>query len=79
LHDWAGVWQRRVSAAFINGYLSVIGNTPLLPTGKDELEVLLNAYLIEKALYELLYELNHRPDWVVIPARGLLDLLDKGF
>ena len=78
LNDWALVWQRRVSAAFINGYLSVVGNTQLLPAGKDELEVLLNAYLIEKALYELLYELNHRPDWVVIPAQGLCDLLDKG-
>ncbi|HEY6727542.1 MAG TPA: maltose alpha-D-glucosyltransferase [Polyangiaceae bacterium] len=78
LNNWADVWQRRVSAAFIDGYLAVVEHTHLLPTGKDELEVLLNAYLIEKALYELLYELNHRPDWVVIPAQGLLDLLDKG-
>jgi len=78
LNNWADVWRRRVSAAFINGYLSVVENTRLLPAGKDELEVLLSAYLIEKALYELLYELNHRPDWVVIPAQGLLDLLDKG-
>jgi len=78
LNNWADVWQRRVSAAFINGYLSVVENTHLFPTGKDELEVLLSAYLIEKVLYELLYELNHRPDWVVIPAQGLLDLLDKG-
>src|SRR5690606_3450463 len=78
LNRWADVWQRRVSAAFINGYLSAVENTHLVPTSKDELEVLLHAYLIEKALYELLYELNHRPDWVAIPARGLLDLLDKG-
>jgi maltose alpha-D-glucosyltransferase/alpha-amylase len=39
-------------------------------------EVLLTSYLIEKALYEVVYELNNRPDWVKIPLRGVLDLLD---
>ena len=39
------------------------------------METLLNAYLIEKALYEIVYELNNRPDWVRIPLRGVLDLV----
>lgn len=78
LHDWAELWQRWVSVAFVDGYLARAKEQNLLPHEVDELEVLLNAYLIEKALYELIYELNHRPDWVVIPATGLLDLLDRG-
>jgi maltose alpha-D-glucosyltransferase/alpha-amylase len=77
LHDWADVWQRWVSVAYLDSYLQAIKGTELLPDDPAELEVLLSAYLIEKALYELVYELNHRPDWVVIPIMGLLDLLDK--
>jgi maltose alpha-D-glucosyltransferase/alpha-amylase len=38
--------------------------------------VLLNTFLMEKAIYELGYELNHRPDWVKIPLMGLLEILD---
>jgi maltose alpha-D-glucosyltransferase/alpha-amylase len=38
--------------------------------------VLLSAYLIEKGLYEIVYELNNRPDWVRIPVGGVLDLLE---
>jgi len=37
--------------------------------------VLLESYLLEQALYEVGYELNHRPDWVRIPLRGVLDIL----
>jgi len=77
LQNWAEVWQRWVSVACLDNYLKTIAETGLLPEDPAELDILLSAYLIEKALYELLYELNHRPDWVVIPILGLLDLLDK--
>ena len=40
--------------------------------------VLLAALLLDKALYELHYELNNRPDWVGIPLRGILSLIDSG-
>lgn len=54
-----------------------IKEAQLLPEDPAELDVLFSAYLIEKALYELIYELNHRPDWVAIPVMGLLELLDR--
>jgi maltose alpha-D-glucosyltransferase/alpha-amylase len=76
LQDWALLWQRWVSVAFVDSYLSTV-DAELLPSNPNDLSVLLNAYLIEKALYELIYELNHRPDWVVIPMLGLLELLDS--
>ncbi len=46
-----------------------------MPTDDVEFARLLDLHLLEKAVYELGYELDHRPDWVVIPARGLEELL----
>jgi len=48
-----------------------------LPENREELKILLNIYLLEKALYELGYELNNRPDWVKIPLIGVLQLLEE--
>ena len=47
-----------------------------LPEDPATVEVVLNTYLLEKAVYEIVYELNNRPNWVRIPLRGLLDLLE---
>ncbi len=68
-------WHRWVSAAFLRAYLAASDTAAHLPRGSEELRVLLDAYLIEKALYEVVYELNNRPQWVGIPIRGLLELL----
>ena len=51
---------------------------PLVPADRDDLALLLDTSLLEKAIYELAYELNNRPDWVAIPLRGIRDLLDAG-
>jgi maltose alpha-D-glucosyltransferase / alpha-amylase len=48
----------------------------VLPHTRDERQVLLDAYLLEKAVYELGYELNNRPDWVHIPLQGIRQLLE---
>ena len=48
-----------------------------MPSNRDELNILLNVYLLEKALYELAYELNNRPDWLRIPLAGILQLLQS--
>jgi maltose alpha-D-glucosyltransferase/alpha-amylase len=66
LEPWARTWSRWAGAAFLKGYLAVAGDAPL---------ALLDLFLIEKALYELNYELNNRPDWVRIPLRGLSELV----
>jgi maltose alpha-D-glucosyltransferase/alpha-amylase len=49
---------------------------PFLPHGREDFQVLLDAYLLEKAIYELGYELNNRPDWVRVPLAGILHLLE---
>ena len=48
-----------------------------IPKEEDDLQVLLEAYLLDKAVYEIGYELNNRPDWVVIPIRGIKHILRK--
>jgi maltose alpha-D-glucosyltransferase/alpha-amylase len=75
MEPWARVWNVWVSTTFLNSYLEHAADGGFLPTNRDELNVLLNVYLFEKALYELGYELNNRPDWVRIPITGILQLL----
>ncbi len=62
--------------AFLKAYLTVAAQAPFLPTTREELQMLLEAHLLEKAIYELGYELNNRPDWLKIPLQGILQLLD---
>jgi maltose alpha-D-glucosyltransferase/alpha-amylase len=74
LQPWATLWENSVSNAFLHGYRETISDHPLLPPPEDA-QTLLLALLLEKASYELLYELNNRPTWVDIPLSGLRELL----
>ena len=76
LEPWLVAWHRWVSAGFLRAYLDVPGVDWLLPSDRKELGALLDFFLLEKAVSELGYEANARPDWVDIPARGILDVLD---
>src|SRR6267143_887469 len=75
LQAWGRFWVDSVSAVFLRSYLSTAGNASWVPQTPDDLELQLTTMLLEKALYELRYELNLRPDWVRIPLRGILDLV----
>lgn len=68
LEQWAEQWQHYVSRFYLGAYLEKIGMEKSL---SPENEILIRTYLIEKAVYELGYELNGRPDWVNIPLRGI--------
>ena len=75
LQAWARFWVNSVSAVFLKSYLSTAGAATWVPQNQEDLELQLTTMLLEKALYELRYELNLRPDWVRIPMRGILDLV----
>ena len=75
LEPWARFWHRWTCAAFLQSYLATVGQSPLLPSSREELHRLLDAYLLDKALYEMAYELNNRPSWVRIPVEGILQLV----
>ena len=73
--QWADYWQAWVCATFLRTYLNISGNAGHIPHNKVELQALLDAYLLEKAIYELKYELNNRPQWLAIPLEGIVHLL----
>jgi maltose alpha-D-glucosyltransferase/alpha-amylase len=75
LEPWVRHWYLEVSASFLRGYLEASEGAAFLPNADPELEGLLTVYLLEKALYELGYELNNRPDWVHLPLAGIRQLL----
>jgi maltose alpha-D-glucosyltransferase/alpha-amylase len=74
LESWAQLWENAVSTEFLAAWRSAVAINPHLTPQPRQAHRLLNAYLLEKALYELLYELNNRPAWVRIPLAGILAL-----
>jgi maltose alpha-D-glucosyltransferase/alpha-amylase len=75
LRSWGRFWVQCVSAAFLKSYLGTAGPASFVPQAADDLDLQLTTMLLEKALYELRYELNMRPDWVRIPLRGILEVV----
>ncbi|HYR54183.1 MAG TPA: maltose alpha-D-glucosyltransferase [Methylomirabilota bacterium] len=75
LEAWARFWVDSVSAAFLHSYLTTAGSASFVPQTAEDLDLQLSTMLLEKALYELRYELNSRPDWVRIPLRGILEVV----
>ncbi len=78
LEAWARYWHLWVSVAYLQTYLKVAARAAFIPEGWDELKFLLDAYLVEKAVYELGYELNNRPSWARIPLQGILQTMQAG-
>lgn len=75
LEPWAGLWERVVSAEFLKAYRLVVSGSPIVPSQPSAFQALLEAYVLDKAFYELVYELNNRPTWVRIPLHGILSLM----
>ncbi|MBL7846253.1 MAG: maltose alpha-D-glucosyltransferase [Cyclobacteriaceae bacterium] len=76
LEAWAEQWQHYVSRYYLGAYMDRMGLGATLPNEDD---VLIRTYLIEKAVYELGYELNGRPSWTIIPLRGIEYQMNRYF
>ncbi len=76
LEPWANVWQQWASIGFLQSYLEIAQGAFFVPRDEQHLAILLEAFLLDKALYELHYELNNRLDWLRIPLQGMTQLLD---
>jgi maltokinase len=68
-------FEQRARQAFLDHYIESVDST-LLPSGEAAVTNLLSIYELEKAIYELRYELDHRPDWISIPVAGISRLLE---
>jgi len=77
LERWADVWYRQASSVFLQSYLQTTADAIFIPKNSDDLQIMLEAYLLDKAVYEIGYELNNRPTWVVIPIRGIKHILQS--
>jgi maltose alpha-D-glucosyltransferase / alpha-amylase len=78
LEGWADAWQQAASDAFTNSYRAAIGAgaaRALIPSDDEDWRTLLAAFALDKALYEVRYELNHRPDWARVPLIGIRKLI----
>ena len=69
-------WEERCRTVFLDGYIDTV-EPSLLPSTRDQVERLLAVFELEKAVYELRYELHNRPDWVAIPVAGILRMLEQ--
>jgi maltose alpha-D-glucosyltransferase/alpha-amylase len=78
LEDWGRAWCDAVSEAFLGSYLETCGDASWIPEDREALRVLLDTSLLEKAVYELTYELNNRPTWVSVALMGIADLVGTG-
>jgi len=75
LEPWARYWYTWVSTAFLQAYTAAATAGSFLPESPEGMRILMHTYLLEKAIYELGYELNNRPLWVRVPLKGIQELL----
>jgi trehalose synthase-fused probable maltokinase len=74
---WAAFWLIQVTAAYLEAYFEMATGYPYISADPATNKFLLDVFLLQKALYEVAYELNNRPDWVYIPLRGILSLFSR--
>lgn len=70
-------WRNRAIEAFLAAYREAMTNPQLWPSDSHAAEQMLNFFLLEKAFYEIEYELAHRPDWLRVPLTGVLRILSR--
>jgi len=75
MEPWAKLWTSAIAQEFLRAYRETAAGFPIVPRSDEDFQLVLDAYVLDKALYELGYELNNRPDWVRIPLAGILSLL----
>jgi len=75
LIPFAEQWYQYMSGFFMHAYMETVKGSPFIPEQREDLDILLQTYILEKAIYELNYELNNRPNWVVIPLRGIKTIM----
>ena len=74
LGSWATTWYHYIANYYFSAWLETAGKSRFVP---EPWQPVMRSYLLEKAIYELGYELNSRPDWVSIPLKGIKYIMDR--
>jgi maltose alpha-D-glucosyltransferase/alpha-amylase len=77
LEPWVETWFRFVASTFMSGYLRSVDGAGFVPADSDDVKLLLNVFMLEKAVYEIGYEINNRPDWLMIPLHGVKHVVEN--
>jgi predicted trehalose synthase len=72
LPGWAAAWHEEAARAFVTAYRAATRGAPFVPEADTAFTRAVSVFELEKAAYEVVYEANHRPDWLAIPTGGLL-------
>jgi len=77
LEPWARAWEEAARERFLSAYLRTSHEGEFLPSDRGAVSALLDFFEIDKALYEIGYELSHRPEWVHVPLHGISRALER--
>jgi predicted trehalose synthase len=77
LEPWAETWYRYACGIFLQSYLSTVSDALFVPRKRDDLEIMLAAFLLHRAAAELKHELEARSDLVIIPLRGIRNIIES--
>jgi maltose alpha-D-glucosyltransferase/alpha-amylase len=69
------LWYAWTCSTFVSSYLKHSQNMPYMPKNEDEIKMLLDGYILERAFTELQYELNNRPEWIRVPVEAILEII----
>jgi maltose alpha-D-glucosyltransferase/alpha-amylase len=75
LEGWAAGWEREIRTIFLDAYRSAAAGSAFLPEDPDVLDRLVAVFELDKAVYELGYEVNNRPDWIWVPVQGIRTIM----
>ncbi|RMD59326.1 MAG: alpha-amylase, partial [Nitrospirae bacterium] len=70
-------WYDYACSLFLKSYIKTMSDSACIPENRDDMSHLLKIFLLDKAVYEIGYELNNRPDWVLIPIKGVLRIIQE--
>ena len=77
LLPYAEYWAQYMSGFFMKAYLQTVKGSSFIPSQSDDLQMMLETYLLEKAISDLNYELSHRPDWVRVPLQIIRSVVES--
>ena len=71
------LWFHHVNDFFIKSYMKTLNDAPNIPDNNEHIGILLETFLLKRAIYELNYELNYRLDWILMPLQGIMSIMEK--